>query len=241
MARILRTILFGRYRTWSWALLLALIYWGVISQWSSGAAATAAFDEFARSAVAYLPIIVPGVLLVVGFGYWRARRRYLDLVKDFKFSKNPALFDRHLLRLTLRVVRVLPEAGAKKGNRKSKRRGAGRQLRFLGSSPYLRRGENLVVVCDADRLKIKLRKGQYIVVQGQYFHDPGSRRGMFGIERLHYYGKLLYPHAPRGGIRQVSKRDKLIAQVSSAQVSSAQVSSDQVSSNKSSETPDTLS
>lgn len=136
---------------------------------------------------------------------------YLKLTEEDKtvpgFKNFPEQFDKRIIRLVGKVEYVLSD----KLTEKLKRRGtdiyrtmtnnedkANRYVhqRFLISSPLLQRGERLMVHHNTSFGKLRLRKGLWVDVQGEYIHKPSKRR-----KGTTHYGLMHHTHKPKGSAR----------------------------------------
>ncbi len=82
--------------------------------------------------------------------------------------------------------------------------------RILLSSPQLRKGENFILIHNTKFGKLKLKKGAWILVKGEYIHDIQKNRS----KKSHYYGKLHYSHEPVGCVNPLKLSKSEIAELS---------------------------
>ena len=131
--------------------------------------------------------------------------------RDNTFKSKPWNYDRKIIEISGKVEKVFSESLDRKFEiyyRDLIRKLTGDKdplgrhphLRFLLSSPDLKKGEYLLVSNNQSLEKIKLSKGQKVRVRGEYIHNRAKRRTKFGV-KFTFYGLIHYTHKPKGWIK----------------------------------------
>lgn len=198
-------------KIWTFLCLIALIYW-IKKSVGEGEDAITVVNEFALSV---LPLVILTLFLISAFLFFRAVRERKINHKLFPlekpdFSINPANYDKQVVHVFGKIEKVLKDQQSEKLKRKltdlvrsatNNPDQASRFIhqRFFISSPQLKNGENIIIFNNEKYNKLKLKKGYWVLVKGEYVHSTSRKRTAFGWKN-NFYGLIHHTHAPEGEI-----------------------------------------
>lgn len=167
--------------------------------------------EFITEVIRIARWYVLGLAGIIWLFIYRERQRNTRIAHESGFKGNPAEYDRRVIEISGKVVRILKDPFSEVIRRKfidrfrtltgdSNTEGRFIHQRFLISSPELVSGENLLILHNIKFGKLALKIGSSVRVKGEYLHQLGSSRGWFGMRRS-LYGRVHYTHEPKGFVR----------------------------------------
>jgi hypothetical protein len=207
-------------KVWAFLCLVALIYW-IKSLVGEGQDAIAVVNEFAFSILPIFALVFLTIAVVVFFAKYRARKinREIFPIEKPDFAFHPANYDKEVVHVFGKIVRVLEDESSEKLKRKltdivrtatKNPDQASRFIhqRFFISSPQLKSGENIIVFNNEKYNKLKLKKGYWVLVKGEYVHSVSRKRTAFGWKD-NFYGLIHHTHPPEGDILVFEDKYKL--------------------------------
>jgi hypothetical protein len=202
----------GRRKTLAVFLLLLLLS---AYQWFRSACAGVDCEAVASNLTVALAG-VGGLVLFVWLAALLFRyHNYARAVRDGAFSVVPERYDRSVITLVGKVDRVLDEGVAqpKKGffSRKDTQAESPRsssRLRFLVTSPQLKKGERLLIVHRVSEATVRLAPGAWLEVRGVYEHSIDFGHSA-GARTRPLYGRVSKTEPPHGFLRVLRAKPEL--------------------------------